>query len=189
MAVILSEFEKVIQEKTFYKVLMSEFINTESLGVEGHGFWITDNTYGIEIMINQELSTKSCKDLANGIYKKYNIFVPKNAREEKPSWSLSRSGNLWSFKVFINSLHKSRLLENKDFQKMLSDDLHITVTTDFFLIFRFRKMTSIISLFLLTGILLLAFSVLSIMCYMLKTWPGEEHNIEMHNFPKPPPPP
>ena len=62
MAVTLSEFEKVIQEKTFYKVLMSEFINTESLGVEGHGFWITDNTYGIEIMINQELSTKSCKD-------------------------------------------------------------------------------------------------------------------------------
>ena len=50
-------------------------------------------------------------------------------------------------------------------------------------------MTSIISLFLLTGILLFAFSILSIMCYMLKTWPGEEHNIEMHNFPKPPPPP
>ena len=115
MAVALPQIEKVIKEKTFYKILMAEYINQKSLGIQAHGFYVSNDAYVVELIVNNELSPQVCTNLSKNICEKYKLFVPENSTEELAKWALSHEGNLWILSVFITSQHDSDLLTNQNF--------------------------------------------------------------------------
>ena len=115
MAVTLSfdEIEKMIQEKLFYKILFNEYFKNDHL--IGHGFKMTKNNFIIEMLFMRELSVAACQELASKIGNKYNVFVEKNQREEKPRWAISCLTDInFSYQFFINSDHdESNLCKKK----------------------------------------------------------------------------
>ena len=86
VAITFDELEKTIQEKLFYKILFKEYFENDHL--IAHGFRMTKNNFVINMVFVRQLSIAALQELARKIGEKYNIFVEKNAREEKPRWSL-----------------------------------------------------------------------------------------------------
>ena len=121
MAVALSQLEKVIKEKTFYKILIAEYINQKSLGIEAHGFYVSNDSYVVELIANNELSPQVCTDLSKNISEKYKLFVPENSTEELAKWVLLHEGNLWILSIFITSQHDIELVTNQNFTHITTE--------------------------------------------------------------------
>ena len=118
VAITFNELEKIIQEKLFYKILFKEYFKTDHL--IGHGFRMTKNNFIINMVLARQLSISVIQDLAGKIGQKYNIFVDKNAREEKPRWSLDYpTPNSFSYIFFIESEHDESNLNSENFKKMI----------------------------------------------------------------------
>ena len=82
VAITFDELEKTIQEKLFYKLLFTDYFKNDHL--IAHGYRITKKNFVINMVFVKELSVAACQELARRIGEKYNVFVEKNKREEKP---------------------------------------------------------------------------------------------------------
>ena len=78
VAINFDELEKTIQEKLFHKLLFTDYFKND------HGYRITKKNFVINMVFVKELSVAACQELARRIGEKYNVFVEKNKREEKP---------------------------------------------------------------------------------------------------------
>ena len=120
-AIQFSQLEKIIQEKTLYNILVSEYLDKETLGICGQGFWLKPDTFEIEISVEREMTVPLCKSLATLIGQKYNQIVTANERQEAAGWAfMSRGGGLWSFKRFVNLQHDINVLNNESIKKMIN---------------------------------------------------------------------
>ena len=119
VAITFNELEKIIQEKLFYKILFKEYFKNDHL--IGHGFRMTKNNFVINMVLVRQLSISVIQDLAGKIGQKYNIFVEKNAREEKPRWSLDYPMPYsFSYSFFIESEHVESNLNSENFKKVIA---------------------------------------------------------------------
>ena len=113
VAITFNELEKIIQEKLFYKILFKEYFKNDHL--IGHGFRMTKNNFVINMALVRQLSISVIQDLAGKIGQKYNIFVEKNTREEKPRWSLDYpTPYSFSYSFFIESEHDESNLNSEN---------------------------------------------------------------------------
>ena len=119
VAITFNELEKIIQEKLFYKILFKEYFKNDHL--IGHRFRMTKHNFVINMVLVRQLSISVIQDLAGKIGQKYNIFVEKNAREEKPRWSLDYpTPYSFSYSFFIDSEHDESNLSSDHFKKMIA---------------------------------------------------------------------
>ena len=82
---------------------------------------MTKNNFVINMVLVRQLSISVIQDLAGKIGQKYNIFVEKNAREEKPRWSLDYpTPYSFSYSFFIESEHDESNLNSENFKKMIA---------------------------------------------------------------------
>ena len=120
MAVAISydELEKTIEEKLFYRILFEEYLKNDHL--IAHGFRITKKNFVINMVFVKELTVAACQNLARRIGEKYNVFVAKNKREEKPRWALEYpTPYSFSYQFFIESEHDETNLANHNYKKMI----------------------------------------------------------------------
>ena len=102
----------MIQEKLFYKILFCEYFKNDHIA--GHGYKMTKESFVIEILFLRQLSIAACNELAEKIGKKYNVFVEKNQRSEKPRWAISCISDIsWSYQfLYIRNMKKAVFLMN-----------------------------------------------------------------------------
>ena len=91
-AIPFPQLEKMIQEKTLYNRLISEYFDKEALDIAGQGFWLKPAIFVLEIFVGREMSIPVCKSLATLVGHKYNQVVTTNSRQESAGWSFSRVG-------------------------------------------------------------------------------------------------
>ena len=114
------QLERMIEEKTFYRVLIVEYLKEQKPIIFGHGFHFTKDEFILEIIFLKELAIPQIVNTNMGIGDAYNIFAPKNKRNELPRWIMHKlPGDVWQFQFFINSKHDETALANKDFEKMI----------------------------------------------------------------------
>ena len=119
VAITFDELEKTIQEKLFYKLLFTDYFKNDHLIT--HGCRITKKNFVINMVFVKELSVAACQELARRIGEKYNVFVEKNKREEKPRWSLDYpTPYTFSYNFFIESEHDESNLCNNNYKKMIT---------------------------------------------------------------------
>ena len=117
-ALSFNEMEKMIQEKLFYKILFYEYFKNDHIA--GHGYKMTKESFVIEILFLRQLSIAACNELAEKIGKRYNVFVEKNQRSEKPRWAISCISDIsWSYQFFIHSEHEESSFFNEFVKKMI----------------------------------------------------------------------
>ena len=89
--------------------------------VFGHGYRMKKDNFVIELLFLKELTIPACNELAGKIGKKYNLYVEKNQRTERPNWAITGTAeeNCWSYQFFIKSEHDESILANEDFKKMI----------------------------------------------------------------------
>ena len=82
---------------------------------------MTKDSFVIEILFLKELSVAACNELAEKIGQKYNLFVKKNKRSEKPRWAITciTQDHSWSYQFFIHSEHDESNLCNEFIKKVI----------------------------------------------------------------------
>ena len=118
VAISFNELEKIIQEKLFYKLLFNEYYQNNDL--IGSGFRMTKYDFIINMVLVRPFNILTITKLAEKIGEKYNLFVEKNVRHEKPRWSLDYpTPSTYTYSLFITSEHDETNLCNENLKKML----------------------------------------------------------------------
>ena len=119
-AMSFSQLEKIIQEKSLYRILIAEYFDKDILGIVGTGFWMTKEIFQIEIYVRKQMFASLCKTYATLVGDKFNLLVTADERKETAGWSFTLVGDeVWSFKVFVYSEHSEEILNNELVKKMI----------------------------------------------------------------------
>ena len=117
-SITFNEIEKIIQEKLFYNILFEEYYRAPE--IIGTGFRMSQYEFIINMVVIRPFPVNKILELAEKIGEKYNIFVKKNIRTERPRWSLDYpTPYTYSYKFYITSEHDESILSDESFKKML----------------------------------------------------------------------